>query len=458
MRARMLLSLGLLLVIGSAGTADAAPMGSAFTYQGSLQENGLPVSGNYDFVFTLCSVASGAGTVGTPQTVLNQPVDRGLFTVLLDFGAAAFDGNARWLDIQVRPAGSGGYTALAPRQALAATPYALRALNGGGSGPWVDDGFNNLTYNGNVGSTGLSNHPATGTGVFLQGGWTDRAFLYGYDYTDNHGLPLYLNAQSGLDPVVIGYIAPPLPSPGARLEIDDQGFYGLRSRAYGNVTVPDAAAVYAIGEDTRNQLPGGAFGVFATSNSNDGVYGQSAGAGHSGVSGVSTSAGGQGGYFRNDGGGAALFADGLAKVRTLQILGADLAESFPVREAGVEPGTVLMMDGTEAGRLRVADEPYSRRVAGVVSGANGLDPALVFKGRGFDEPAHAAVALTGRVWVKCDAGFGAIAPGDLLTTSAHAGFAMRVADGAHAEGAILGKAMSALEAGTGCVLVLVGLR
>lgn len=458
MRARTLLLLLMLALAAPGRDALATPMGSTFTYQGSLQQAGLPVTGNYDFVFTLCSVASGTGTVGTPQTVLNQPVTQGLFTVPLDFGAASFDGNARWLDIQVRPAGAGAYTTLTPRQAITAAPYALRALNGGGSSPWVDDGFDNVTYNGNVGSTGLSSHVATGTGVFLQGGWTDRSFVYGYDYTHSHGLPLYLNAQSGGSSIVMGYIAPPLPVPNARVEVDDGCYYGVRSRAPGSLTVPDAAAVYAIGEDGGPPFGRGAYGVYATSNSNDAIYATSAGSGHAGVSGISSSSGGEGGYFRNDGGGTALYADGLAKVRTLQILGADLAESFPVREAGVEPGTVLMMDDATPGQLRVADEACSRRVAGVVSGANGLDPAVVFQGRGFEQPGHAAVALTGRVWVKCDATFGAIAPGDQLTTSSHAGYAMRVADGVRADGAVLGKAMSALGTGTGFVLVLVSLR
>jgi hypothetical protein len=53
---------------------------------------------------------------------------------------------------------------------------------------------------------------------------------------------------------------------------------------------------------------------------------------------------------------------------------------------------------------------------------------------------------------------GRIRPGDLLTTSDHAGLAMRAGDPARANGAILGKAMSSLDAGTGLVLVLVNLQ
>ena len=58
------------------------------------------------------------------------PVSGGLFTADLDFGAAAFDGQARWLEVAVRPgASTGAYTTLAPRRALLANPYALYSNN-----------------------------------------------------------------------------------------------------------------------------------------------------------------------------------------------------------------------------------------------------------------------------------------------------------------------------------------
>jgi hypothetical protein len=68
------------------------------------------------------------------------------------------------------------------------------------------------------------------------------------------------------------------------------------------------------------------------------------------------------------------------------------------------------------------------------------------------------VALSGRVFVKADASAGPIRPGDLLTTSAVPGHAMKVADHDRAQGAVLGKAMTGLESGTGLVLVLVTLQ
>ncbi len=68
------------------------------------------------------------------------------------------------------------------------------------------------------------------------------------------------------------------------------------------------------------------------------------------------------------------------------------------------------------------------------------------------------VALSGRVYVRADAAYGAIKPGDLLTTSMTPGHAMKVSNSGRAQGAILGKAMSGLKVGKGMVLVLVTLQ
>ena len=62
------------------------------------------------------------------------------------------------------------------------------------------------------------------------------------------------------------------------------------------------------------------------------------------------------------------------------------------------------------------------------------------------------------MYALADAAFGAIKPGDLLTTSATPGHCMKVTDHARAQGAILGKAMGSLSHGKGMVLVLVTLQ
>jgi hypothetical protein len=107
--------------------------------------------------------------------------------------------------------------------------------------------------------------------------------------------------------------------------------------------------------------------------------------------------------------------------------------------------------------LKLSDSPYDSRVAGVVSGANGIHPGIQMQQQGLLEGGR-NVALTGRVYVRADTSNGAIKPGDLLTTSTTPGRAMKVSDHLKAQGAILGKAMTGLKAGNGMVLVLVTLQ
>lgn len=147
--------LGVLLAAQGA-IALGDPQGTAFTYQGQLKQSGVPVDGTADFMFTLHALPSGGLPFGMPVTLTGVDVIDGLFTVQLDFGALAFHGDARWLNIQVRyPAGGGLYTTLTPRQPLNAAPYALYALNGPGGGGdtvWAANGEDIYATNtGNVG-------------------------------------------------------------------------------------------------------------------------------------------------------------------------------------------------------------------------------------------------------------------------------------------------------------------
>jgi hypothetical protein len=153
-----------------------------------------------------------------------------------------------------------------------------------------------------------------------------------------------------------------------------------------------------------------------------------------------------------------LIVNGTTSTKLLQITGADLAERFPTTGGKVEPGTVMEIDPKNPGQLRMARGEYNQRVAGVVSGANDFPAGAILGHLPGNEDAP-AIALSGRVWVRCDAGTGAIRPGDLLTTSNTAGHAMKAADRERSHGAVLGKAMTALEQGhTGLVLVLVNLQ
>src|ERR1041384_7930429 len=80
--------------------------GTAFSYQGRLNDNGVPATGTYDLQFTLCTAATNGVALGI-LTNASVAASNGLFTVMLDFGAAVFGGGARWLQVGVRPGGSG---------------------------------------------------------------------------------------------------------------------------------------------------------------------------------------------------------------------------------------------------------------------------------------------------------------------------------------------------------------
>lgn len=119
-------------ILLSASAFAQIPLGTQFTYQGQLQKAGAPLTGTADFQFSLWDAQIGGGQVGAIVAVNGVSVADGLFTVALDFGAAAFNGDARWLQIAVRsPAGGGPYTTLSPRQAPTAAPNALFSLNAG---------------------------------------------------------------------------------------------------------------------------------------------------------------------------------------------------------------------------------------------------------------------------------------------------------------------------------------
>lgn len=119
--------------------------GSAFTYQGRLVQNGDPVTGPVTLEFALFDDEAATNQIESTITFpgFDDFQGGGLFTVDLDFGHDAFNGDARWLQISVDG------NNLSPLQPLRPAPYAIRALNG-------DDIWNlvgNVAYytGGNVG-------------------------------------------------------------------------------------------------------------------------------------------------------------------------------------------------------------------------------------------------------------------------------------------------------------------
>lgn len=104
----------------------AAPLGSAFTFQGELQDAGLTADGSYDFEFEPFDAATGGNSLSLSanQTLTLQD---GIFSTLLDFGDTPFTGEAVWLEVRVRQSGIGSFIVLSPRQQITSAPYALHA-------------------------------------------------------------------------------------------------------------------------------------------------------------------------------------------------------------------------------------------------------------------------------------------------------------------------------------------
>lgn len=124
----------LMLVLALVSAANSVfAQGTAFTYQGRLQDGGTNANGSYDLQFTLWDSLSG-GTQQpqpTPVTVTksNVVVSNGVFTTQLDFGSAAFSGADRFLETSVKLSGAASFTLLTPRQPITSTPYALRSAS-----------------------------------------------------------------------------------------------------------------------------------------------------------------------------------------------------------------------------------------------------------------------------------------------------------------------------------------
>jgi hypothetical protein len=528
---------------------------TAFNFSGRLSEVGLPVTGVYDFRFTVFGSLDLNDVISGPITNNQVGVKGGVFNTRLDFGDQTFTGAARWLRVEVRRTGTSTYTNLSPRIEITTAPYAIRArsaaiadnisggavvksLNnltnhvtlaaganvsivpsgntltinssGGGGGSWSTLSTNTYYNTGNVGigtSTPTSRLDVRGFFTLDSGG---NAVLF--TGTGGGELNRYLSlfnspnlaSASGLkaggvlvsdsyayanpgknDLIVKGKVGIGTPTPTAPLTVQSSsGDYGLE-HTDGDVSVGSyvSAAGGWLGTRTDDSLH---FFV------NDGLAGMTLNLANNVGIGTTTPA------TRLDVAGditgnrlvlradplapthaSLLCADGGvttfvpyntttarplnmivrdATVRQLTITGgADLAEPFLMSHSGIAKGSVVVIDEHNPGKLKLSTSAYNKCVAGIVSGANGVNPGISLYQEGLLEGGE-NVALSGRVYVHADASYGAIKPGDLLTTSDTAGHAMRVTDPIKAQGAVLGKAMSSLAEGKGMVLVLVTLQ
>jgi len=222
----------------------------------------------------------------------------------------------------------------------------------------------------------------------------------------------------------------------------------------------------------------GVAGISHSETGGAGVFGKSKGAGVIGESetwhalaGVTESTTGGAGVY-GKGGLAGLFEgnvriDGNIAARNLDadnikckvdmtFANADVAEDFRVLDIeSVEPGCVMVL--AHDGSLCLSQQPFDKRVAGVISGAGNYKPGIVLDKQDSSDDRF-PIALIGKVYCKVDAQYGAIEVGDLLTTSPTAGHAMKADDPLKAFGAVLGKALRPLVSGQGLIPVLIALQ
>jgi hypothetical protein len=148
-------ALAIAILLGQSAAQAAAPPGAVFTYQGQLKEGGLPANGTYDLLLRLFDGPTLGHEIGSGVSVDDLVIINGLFTVELDFGAGAFTGDARWLEIAARPGASvETHTVLVGRQPLTAAPYALYAFDSPASAGYWRANANEI-YNVNTGNVGI---------------------------------------------------------------------------------------------------------------------------------------------------------------------------------------------------------------------------------------------------------------------------------------------------------------
>lgn len=278
-------------------------MGTAFTYQGRLIDNGTPADGVYDLEFSLYSEAG--LLVAGPVQRAGQQVTNGLFTATVDFGSNVFDGNACLLEIGVRRTGSGSFSPLTPRQPITAMPYALFALNPLNS-VWSLAGSDVYYNSGNVGigtSTPTQALDVAGD-MRVRGGQgftmpdaVARVFLGDPNHSIRavYGSGVRIGTWQAEDGIVLqqttGRVGIGMPTPGAKLHVG--GTPGVDG-----IMFPDGSLQTTASSDENLTLPyTGTTPVSGTAFSITSTQGAAA------ISGLATKTGpgiGQGGYFQCD--------------------------------------------------------------------------------------------------------------------------------------------------------------
>ena len=102
---------------------------TSFTFQRTLPNEITPATGTFEMEFRLFDAATNGMQIGTTVTIADVAVKNRAFAVPLDFGAAAFPGADRFVEISVRRWSDEPFTVIATRPQILSVPYAIRALS-----------------------------------------------------------------------------------------------------------------------------------------------------------------------------------------------------------------------------------------------------------------------------------------------------------------------------------------
>jgi hypothetical protein len=413
-------------IVLAAGAPTPAQAGATAPYSGRLTDpNGRPVAdGAYQFTFALYGAAEGGSPIWT-EVQAGVLVRGGSFSTELGSASplpAAARQGTHYLAVSVRGPGETDFTALNPRQAFSASPV---GPNNAGACP-----HNHWGEYWSGSGVGLHLVSSNDTAVWAEssGGWA------AVDGRNTTGVGLYGSSDAGWGVAADGEEINTLDSIGDLLLA---GNFGEIFAPGGQMILRTNGSLYITLDQDNNQASffdidnGASFSVFQVDES-----------------GNMWAAGSKAGYVvdvaRND-------------------------DSAPL-----ETGDVVAISGAAAPvlgenplilvRRASADNPTA--VVGVVDRRVVLDAGLAGDGRGSVPTVAAGAIAPGDLLnivtlgsfkaIKVDASFGAIAPGDLLVASPHAGYAMRASS--PAPGTILGKALGALDSGTGLIPVILNLQ
>ncbi len=421
------------------------PIPGALPIQGRLTDsNGKLLNGSVTIVFSLYDVATG-GTAVCSQT-RTVTVTNGLFSDYLDNCYNDLYGQKVWLGVKV-----GTDAEMTPRQVIYPVPYALNLVPGAHI-QGAKDGI--LTVIGTAGGTGTADYDALYVESSAGGEAIEAKSIYGYGVyaTSNPSTALYgLSFGTETFPAVYGCKEEAYSVCG---DFDDNNPAGV----VGASTLGDGMQGYTSdlfhrGIYATNAGGGTALAAYSNSNASANhwypslylIQGNGTGdyvVGASSYQGIRS--------FRVDATGKGFFNGGT------QASGADFAEQIASEgpASAYEPGDVLVISASQDRSAALSSEPFSTLVLGVYS----TQPGYLAGAPDSDDPLGGLpVAVLGIVPCKVSAENGPIQRGDLLVTSSTPGHAMRAGDNPPV-GAVLGKAMGSLDAGTGLIQVLVTLH